>query len=154
MTEIQSDALRENDNCEKTSASFRIAGEGLNPDSITRRLGTEPSYCHSAGHTKTLRNGMVVRYRSGIWILDSEGKLSSTSLERHLLFLLGLIEEKSPEIVPFVASPSYRVDFLCCWMSATGHGGPVLSGSILKRLAPLCNEVNFDLYGIGDIQLG
>ena len=84
---------------------------------------------------------------TGIWLLESKTALATTSLERHLLYLLGKLEPVAQEIRFYVESPGFNVDLLCYWVSATGHGGPVLSSHILKRSASLCNEFNFDYYG-------
>lgn len=147
MNGNQDYALEENSNCERTNASFRIVGESLDPRVITPKLGIVPSYSHPSGHKKWLKNGQVVKYRNGVWLLSSEDRVVSTSIERHLIYLLERLEPRKSEILEFVNCPSFDVDFSCTWVSSTGHGGPVLSSDLLIRLSSLCNLLSFDFYG-------
>jgi hypothetical protein len=39
------------------------------------------------------------------------------------------------------------MDVFCCWLSAEGHGGPMLSPEIMKGFGGLGLEVGFDVYG-------
>ncbi len=142
-------SLKENENCEETHASFRIIGETLQPSEVTKALGLEPAYGHVKGEKFVTRTGEHERI-TGIWILKSETFVDSTSLEKHLLFLLTKLEPVSGCIREYVKDPDYYVDFLCAWTSSSGHGGPLLSAECLSRLGKLCNELSFDYYGLYD----
>ncbi len=39
------------------------------------------------------------------------------------------------------------MDIFCYWLSADGHGGPILSPAMMRRLGQLELEVGFDIYG-------
>lgn len=138
-------SMSENENCERTYASFCIAGEHLNPTKITEELRIEPNIAYAKNDVVKSRTGVQRRSR-GLWLVDSENRLQSTSLERHLLYLINKLEPYRDVIQFYVDSNEYHVNFLCCWVSSSGHGGPVLSPDILRRLSGLCEEVSFDFY--------
>lgn len=139
-------ALQENGNCLIAHATFRVLGEDLDPDDVTRLLGIEP--------TQALHRGQLVptstsvrRQEMGVWLLKSEGKLASTSLERHLLFLLETIEPHAAALRDLRVAQRATADFFCFWLSATGHGGPIFSAELMQRVAATGAELGIDFYG-------
>ncbi len=139
-------SLQENANCLLAHATFRVVGDRLEPDDVTRALGLQPS--------QALRSGQLVptpsqirRQELGVWLLKSEGHIASTSLERHLNYLLDLIEPGAAALRELQASQGVTADFFCFWMSATGHGGPVFSAEVLQRVALVGAELGIDFYG-------
>lgn len=145
----QPTTLNENENCENTHASFRIVGDELRPDDVSGELGLKPAHSHVKGQRLRTRTGIHHRY-TGVWLIRSEDAVNSTSLENHLLFLFAQLESVTKTIRKYILNSAYRVDFVCAWTSATGHGGPVLSSDCLERMARLCNEISFDYYGPDD----
>ena len=139
-------SLQENGNCLLAHATFRVIGETLEPDDVTHALGVNPS--------QALRRDQLVptstkvrRQDTGVWLLKSEGMLSSTSLERHLIHLLGLLEPRAAALDELRREQDLTTDFFCFWMSATGHGGPIFSAEIMRRVAGLGAELGIDFYG-------
>ena len=138
--------LFENENCDATHASFRIQGINLIPAEITKILKLAPTYSHGKGDQ--LKGKSDDRQRmSGMWLISSAEAVKSTSLERHISFLLERLETVTSQIQLLKSDESVEIDFLCYWASRTGHGGPVLSSGVLSRLGALCHVVNFDYYG-------
>ena len=139
-------SLQENGNCLLAHATFRVIGEVLEPDDVTRALGVQPS--------QALRRDQLVptatqvrRQDTGVWLLKSEGMISSTSLERHLIFLLDQLEPGAAALNELRHSQGLTTDFFCFWMSATGHGGPIFSAEIMQRVAGVGAELGIDFYG-------
>lgn len=139
-------ALQENGNCLIAHATFRVLGEDLDPDDVTRLLGVEP--------TQALRRDQLVptqtsvrRQEAGVWLLKSEGKVRSTSLERHLLYLLELVEPHAQALEELRRNGRATADFFCFWLSATGHGGPIFSADVMQRVAATGAELGIDFYG-------
>lgn len=139
-------ALQENGNCLIAHATFRVLGDDLDPDVVTRLLGIEP--------TQALRRDQLVptatnvrRQETGVWLLKSEGKVSSTSLERHLIYLLDRIEPQLAALAAYLAAGEATADFFCFWLSATGHGGPILSADVMRRVGATGAELGIDFYG-------
>ncbi len=137
--------LEENPNCGETHATFRVIGESLDLAGLTSQLGISPSFTRSKGE-KIETSSRPLESRTNIWALETERKLKSTSLERHLIFLLDQLEYARETIIELAADPSIRVEFHCYWLSETGHGGPVLSCEVLRRITNLGADLDFDFY--------
>lgn len=140
---------RGNPNCAETHATFRITGDQLDPDAITKLLGIEPSFGWRKGdvHGHPTR---PVRSPTGIWAVESKAAVSSTILEEHLAYLLDRIGEPDPSFRSYLRDHDLKPDFFCYWMSATGQGGPAISPGTLKRVADVGADFNFDIYFVGE----
>lgn len=140
--------LEENPNCAQTHVSFRIIGDMLDPDIITARLGLVPDTAGRKGQVRAVnpRTGRKYYYRTGIWIISTAGKLDSTSLERHLSYLLDILKPVKPELDRLLDEFSLRTDFFAFWVSRYGQGGPILSPEIMRRMADLPIPFGLDIY--------
>lgn len=78
----------ENQNCDQTYASFRVVGDRLTPDEVTAATGITPTISHAKGQIFQSRGGDS-RWMTGVWAISSQGKVDSTSLERHIAYLAG-----------------------------------------------------------------
>ena len=151
-------ALRENPNPKKTSISFLMRSDVLLPSQITEELGIEPSWACAKGEAyerqsfcpRTRKHHTVVRKgSSGIWAVDSEDSIQSTSVERHALYLLERLEPRASVIRRYVENPDYYVRFNIWWESEIGHGGFDLSGATVGRMSVLCQY-----FGVGYLYVG
>jgi hypothetical protein len=140
--------LRENPNCERTNATFRLMGNLIKPDEFTVHLGIQPSFAHAKGDTFESRAGLL-KHRTGMWALESEDKLETTSLENHLIFLLDILEPASSTIVELILKLSLSADFHCYWVSETSQGGPIISSKTLRRIANLHADLDFEIHFFG-----
>ncbi len=141
--------LDENPNCARTYASFRLTGDALDPEVVTTTLGIKPMRALAKNQAiPTIRRGNGTRrQRTGVWALTSQGIMSSTSLERHLIYLLDAIEPAATPLDTLRVEHNLQADFFCYWLSATGHGGPELSPRTLDRIAALDARLGIDFYG-------
>ena len=140
----------DNPNCARTYAAFRLVGEDLDPEAVSRALGLEPDVARAKGEEITAgRVGPARQQRTGIWSLSTENHLTSTSLDSHLGHLLGRIEPSRSQLEALRRDDDIRADFLCYWRSATGHGGPEVSAETLGRIAALGASLGIDFYGAG-----
>jgi hypothetical protein len=102
----------------------------------------KPPVLPAGRHGKTAR-----RQRTGIWLLHSDRAVGSTSLERHLIYLLDAVEPAALALDAVRSQYDLRADFFCYWLSATGHGGPEISPLTLARIAALDAPLGIDFYG-------
>lgn len=138
----------ENPNCARTHATFRLVGDALNPEEVTAALAVEPTQAsRKDDHIAGGRKGTPRIQHSGVWLLGSEGRVSSTSLERHLVYLLETIEPASLALDRLREERGLTADFFCYWLSATGHGGPELSSETFARIGALGAALGIDFYG-------
>jgi hypothetical protein len=141
-------SLDENPNCARTHATFRLVGDALNPAEVTAALAVSPTRALGKGaELPAGPRGEARRQRIGIWLLGTEDKLDSTSLDRHLIQLLDAIEPAAPALNTLRAEHDLRADFFCYWLSGTGHGGPEVSPATLARIAALDASLGIDFYG-------
>ena len=140
--------LSENPNCSETNATFRLVGDLVDPSQITLLTGAAPlsaarkGETHVGSHTKK-----TYEYKTGAWCVSSEDVVESTSIERHLVFLLDILEPKKESIKKLIKQLSIRADFHIYWVSATGTGGPVISADTLRRIADLNADLDFEFQG-------
>lgn len=145
-------SLEENPNCARTHAAFRLVGDGLDPDAATQVLGLEPSVARAKGQDIPAgRVGPARRQRTGVWLLSTDGVVSSTSLERHLIHLLESIEPAGAALDTLRRNEDISADFFCYWVSATGHGGPEVSPATLNRIAALRASLGIDFHDEGGV---
>jgi Domain of unknown function (DUF4279) len=113
-------------------------------------LGLTPTRTFAKGQEVPVgRKGKTTRrQRTGVWLLGTEDRVESTSLERHLIHLLDAVEHATPALARLRAQRGLTVDFFCFWESATGHGGPEVSPDTLARIAALDAALGIDFYSV------
>ena len=144
-------SLDENPNCAQTHATFRLAGDALVPDEVSGALGLTPTRALAKGQeVQRNRRGTPGPVQpTGVWLLDTERSVESTSLERHLIHLLDQIEPSAAALAELRAR-GLEADFFCFWVSARGHGGPEVSADTLGRIAALGAPLGIDFYRSND----
>ncbi len=75
----------------KTFASLRFRGDRLDPGRVTAILGAAPTTAYRKGEIFKRSRGHEARGRTGVWLLSSNGHVSSPELDRHLRFLLAIL---------------------------------------------------------------
>ncbi len=142
-------SVDENPNCARTYATFCLAGDALKPDEVSAALGLTPTWA-LAKHDEIPvgRKGKTTRRQpTGVWLLRTDDTVDSTDLERHLIYLLDAVEPASHSLAALRRHDDLKTDFFCFWLSATGHGGPVISPATLARIAALDTPLGIDFYG-------
>jgi hypothetical protein len=122
--------------CRATYATLRLYLVDLTPDAVTERLGLRPT--ESQTQTRSAKHLHA-------WFLCSAGQVDSREVRRHIDWILDQI---TPVVSPFrdLIARGVKADVACCWVSASGHGGPTLSPIQMRRLAELGLECWFDVY--------
>jgi hypothetical protein len=130
--------------CAETHATLRIYPGDLDPDSVTGRLGIEPSDWQRRGEPRRIGGVSKVAPISG-WFLSSEGHIVSRDVRRHLDWLLDRLAAKAP-LLRSLHEEGSRIEVCCKWLSMSGHGGPILSPAQMRGLSELGLELWFDIY--------
>jgi hypothetical protein len=126
--------------CNATYATLCIYGDDLDPNAVTSLFGIEPSQTQRKG--EQLKKGVV--RRKG-WFLSTENTVVSRDVRRHVHWLIETFSSKE-EAFHQLRSQSYETVVSCYWMSASGHGGPMLSPKLMRSLSDLGVEIRFDIY--------
>ena len=140
-------ALPENPNCASTHASFRLAGDGLICALVESRTGLTGDFGADKDQLRRSQTGRGTRQPTGVWYISSKDRVGSTSLERHLLCVLEIVEPAKRELLEVAAEQSLSIDFYCYWVSATGQGGPAVSAETMRRLCDFGATLGFELHG-------
>ena len=132
--------------CDRTAATLRIFTGDTDPRFVGHSLGLEATTINVKGVGRVwplpARSFPV---GANAWFLDSEGKVSSADLRRHLDWLLDQIEPVGDNLIDIARSPNVVMDVFCPWWSARGEGGPRLNASHLRRLGALHLSVGFEI---------
>ena len=122
-------------------ASFRIAGDTLDPKEISSCLELEATLSGVKG--ELVRSGSPAVRRTSVWILRCPLE-KSAPMEEHLKWLLNLLEPKAG-IIKGIAD-RFCVDLFCGFSSENGQGGFSLDARLLQRIASFGIAFSLDLY--------
>jgi hypothetical protein len=145
---VSTETDRDNDypTCARTYATLRIYRDDLDPNSVTRLLGVEPTRTQVKGWSCTGASGRTFTPEVGGWFLSTKGQVESKDVCRHLDWLAAKLAGRD-DALQLLRAEGHRMDVFCYWLSAEGHGGPMLSPEIMRRFGELELQVGFDVYG-------
>ena len=144
-------SLDDNRLCARTSASFRLVGDALRPDTVTAALDLTPTFARAKDEEIPAgRVGKARRQRTGVWLISSEHAVDSTSLEVHLIHLLDAVEPTARALDALCVEHDLGADFYCSWVSARGDGGPEISSTTLGRVAGLNAALGIEFFDDSD----
>lgn len=136
--------------CVEAYATLRIGGGAEHPDTITARLGIQPSSMRVKGHAgrwdgqewRGLDDGPLAS--RSMWCLSSKGLIESRDSMRHIDYLLEAIDGKD-DLLASLVREGWEIDVSVFWVS-NGGGGPMISPQTMGRLSQLNLEIGFDVY--------
>jgi len=125
---------------DEARASFRIGGDRVVPDAITRAVGLEPSRSWAKGEKRQTKSGQVLTRHSGLWVVSFR--------DREMLGAVNaLLEAVEPrlEAARRAACEAEAVTNVGLWWDpAARQGGFTLPSSAFQRLAALGERI--DIY--------
>jgi hypothetical protein len=128
---------------ERTFATFRVAGDNLVPDEVTRLLGIEPTLAYKKGeHYKRGPRSPDLKGRTGIWFLTTEYFVESNDLNKHLNWLLDIIANK--DLAEFVRKNSLHAVLTCFWHGPLGASAPRIPKTVSDPLRNMHFELETD----------
>jgi hypothetical protein len=137
-------------------ASFRLRGDALDPEAITRATGLTPHQAHRKGDRRPSSERRRARgrpelppWRSGLWSLHSERALPRTDnhLEDHVAWLLDQLEPLAEVLTQFRLDDDLTADFFCGYFMHQSNGGFEFSSRTLGRIVALGATLGVDIYG-------
>jgi hypothetical protein len=133
---------------DRKHASFRLMGNRLDPEAITSATGVTPSESHRKDEPSGRERGPL-RWRSGIWTLESEHSMASQGnrLDDHLTWLLGILGPQAEAIRNLMTDQGLHADFWCYYSMGQANSGFGLTESTLRGIAALGADLSFDIYG-------
>lgn len=125
----------------KSSVSFRIVDDNLDPLEITGMLGIEPYKAHRKGdpNTTVTKKGKIMEFsphRFGVWLIRSK-EVETATLEEHVKSLLALLEPAKDKLAELF-DRGYKMDLFCGIFANSCHQpGFDIDHSVLKKLGEL-----------------
>src|SRR5260370_37700539 len=121
-------------------ASLRFAGDRLQPGRITQLLRVEPTVAYRKGDVYKRSRGHEVVGRTGLWLLSSEGHVSSNELHDHFAYLRAVIFSSagSDLVMPLqrvMREAGLTAHISCLWYCEHGPTPPVLPHALRAGLA-------------------
>jgi hypothetical protein len=136
---------------DRRQAAFRLIGERLDPDAVTRAIGLVPSSAHRKDEARPvrLRSPELAPWPVGLWSLESadDGETNRLSMEGHLTYLLDQLEPKAETIRRLCGEQDLRADFYCGYFMHQSNSGFEFSAATLARISALNASLGFDVYG-------
>ncbi len=133
--------------CARTYATLLACPVNTDPETITERLGIEPSMWQRKGASIADRSSQIAEFDG--WFLTTKGRLDSRDSRRHIDWLLDQIEGKAAEVRSLQAE-GCRMIVSCYWAAASCGGGPMIPAEQMRRLGALDIELWFDIYFFGE----
>src|ERR1700744_5865244 len=74
-------------------ATFRVAGDTLDPNEVTNVLRVRPTHAHRKGEAYRVGSrGAVITPRTGVWYLSTQHLVESSDLRDHFNYLLNVLD--------------------------------------------------------------
>jgi len=126
-----------------TSVTLRFFGDDLDPDELSRLLGSEPTLARRKGDP--LADGSTAE--TGSWLLSSQ-QMSRNAIEAQLH---SLFDRLTPELhVWSKLADRYHGDVFCGLWAAGAHRGTRLSVAAIGRFAERKLAIAFDVNFVDD----
>jgi hypothetical protein len=127
--------------CTRTYSTLRIFSDVVDPESISKTLGLEPTYSFRTGDAYSVCK--LTRKYNG-WLLSTESSMDSQDTEEHIGSLLAKLHGKA-EAVAALHVAGCELDIFSYWTS-NGQGGPSLTAEQMLILGKLGIPVSWDVY--------
>ena len=144
----------------KTFVSFRVAGDTLDPDEVTRAMRAYPTHAHLGERFTTGRS--TVMPDTGVWLLSTDKIFQSNHFHEHLrlamqilgLFPVDLSGERDSyraarrclELEQFLQDRKLTATLSCFWHGGSRASPPQVPEDLSKlfELIPIGLDIDFD----------
>lgn len=119
---------------------------GSSLDEITHILSIAPTSQTIEGQVPINRRNSKREARHTAWFLESESLVDTSDVNDHIDWLINRLDGKEHLLRELIAR-GCAARIWCYWLSALGHGGPILTSRQMGRLSMLGLDICFDVYG-------
>lgn len=137
----------------RTYATFRVSGDALDPEQVTRILRYVPTIAYAKGGTYFAgqRTGNLVG-RTGVWLFSTKDIVASDALHDHLFYIVGMFVPGRQNIMPLahmralIARGGLRAELSAFWHGIHGAKRPPIPKGVseVMKLLPADIEIEFD----------
>lgn len=143
----------EDQNTKKTYVDFRIRSNTLIPQEVSYNLGVKPTkawakgerYLSKAFDPQTKKISSIWHLRPwGMWHLDTKNTLPDKKVEKHILYLLSIIEPKKDNLDYYLKrKDEYSISVYIHWEPVDDWGSYEINSNVLWRMSSLCHYIEF-----------
>ena len=130
--------------------SFRISGDDLDPDRLTRLTGLQPTTAYRKGDLRIRRQTGQLGgpYQTGMWLISTEEHVEKVgpTLEDHINWLLDRLEPHATELTTVMAELHLEADFFCGYWQRQWNSAWELSARTVRLIATLEASLAYDAY--------
>jgi Domain of unknown function (DUF4279) len=137
------------DASDRKHTSFRLRGDRLEPDVITKLTGTTPDLAHKQGDVREQTGLQALSpWRSGLWMIDSAPAVAEveTRLEDPVTSLLDRLDPYADHLRQLRMREELKADFYCGYFMQQSNGGTEFTTSTLGRIVALGATLGIDIY--------
>jgi hypothetical protein len=127
--------------CTRTYSTLRIFSDEVDPESVSKTLGFEPTDSFRTGDVHC--QGKLRRKTNG-WFFCTESSMDSKDTEEHIDLILAKLDGKGEAVATLQAAGCY-LDIFSFW-TFDGQGGPSLTAEQMLMLGKLGIAVCWDVY--------
>jgi hypothetical protein len=125
------------------AAGLRIASTQLTAETITQRVGLNPTRSFAKGTLMSERDPSSRRRTEHLWLLES-GEPPEAPMADHLAALRVLIEPRRDALRRL--GPAVSIDLFLGWTQSSSQGSFTIDGPMTQLLGGIRASVVFDLY--------
>ncbi|MGH9353957.1 MAG: DUF4279 domain-containing protein [Terriglobia bacterium] len=144
----------------KTYATFRVSGDTLDPDIITKILRVIPTISYAKGekYFAGQRTGELIG-KTGMWSFTTDKLVASNNLQHHLAYVLGILIPGRQDASPLVhlhallaKNKGIRADLRCFWHGHASAKKPSIPKIVTEfvKIIPASIEADFDTDSVSD----
>jgi len=132
----------------ESTASFRVIGDLLDPEEITKLLGASPTFSHRKGEVITGRTtGTKREARFGIWLINASKRVPEN--------LDGQVEEVLSQLTDDISvwkdlGGQFVLNLFCGLFMKEGNEGLTISPKTLLMLGQRGISIDLDIYDPAD----
>jgi hypothetical protein len=138
----------------KAYATFRVVGDTLTPEAITKAVRIVPTIQYAKGQTYFAgpRTGDLIG-KSGVWSLTTDRLVASNDIREHLAYLLGVLIPDRQDANPLfqlhallAKHKDWRADLSCFWHGRQGAKRPSIPKFVAEvmKFLPATIETDFE----------
>jgi hypothetical protein len=129
-----------------TFATLRFVGDNLEPDALSRIIGTSPTLAYRKGEIyRSGRRSPPAAAPTGMWYLSTRRLLASRDPIEHLRYLLALLSpERLEGLRALLRGSGIEASVSCFWHGRPGARAPTIPAEIVAVFQSLPAEIETD----------
>lgn len=135
-------------NLARPYVKFILQGEPVDPDQITEVLGVLPARRFKKGDSYGKKGN---KRPIGLWSISSRDIVESGDLQKHIVWILDLLEPVKDKLANFVSQEGIDASFKVVFNLFIHEWDDVISSTFIKRISDLNVHFKISIYYLEDL---